>query len=149
MILFFSIATILSVGLMIGAEFAVWVFINPILWKLEEQASAEAVRLFAAKLGKVMPFWYAGNFLLLVTEVILLRGRPATELLAAASAIWAAVIILTLLFLVPINNRLAQPGVVLPPGEAHRQHRRWDAMHRARVVALCAAFVLLLLGLRT
>ena len=107
MILFLSVVTILSIGLMVGTEFAVWAFINPILEKLDEQARAHAVRLFAAKLGKVMPFWYAGNFLLLVIEAILLRAQPVIGLLATASAIWAAVIVLTLIFLVPINNRLA------------------------------------------
>jgi len=73
----FSVATVVSMGLMIGAEFAVWAFINPILWKLHEPAWTEAVRLFAVKLGRVMPFWYSGNFLLLLTEAILLRNRPA------------------------------------------------------------------------
>ncbi|SPE24916.1 conserved membrane hypothetical protein [Candidatus Sulfotelmatomonas gaucii] len=148
MILFLSVVTILSIGLMVGTEFAVWAFINPILEKLDEQARAHAVRLFAATLGKIMPFWYAGNFLLLVIEAILLRAQPVIGLLATASGIWAAVIVLTLIFLVPINNRLARQDAswILP--EADRQHRRWDAMHRARVVALGAAFVLLLIGLR-
>lgn len=146
MILFLGIATVLSTGLMIGTEFAVSAFINPILEKLDGQARAHAVRLFAAKLGKVMPFWYTGNFLLLIVEAILLRGERAMGLLAVASGVWAAVIVLTLLFLVPINNRLARQDVSLTLPEADRQHRRWDAMHRARVVALSAAFVLLLLG---
>jgi uncharacterized membrane protein len=149
MTLFLSIATILSIGLMIGTEFAVWAFINPILEKLDEQARAQAVRLFAAKLGKVMPFWYSGNFLLLVIEAILLRGQPAIGMLATASAIWAAVIVLTLIFLVPINNRLARQDASLSLAQADRQHRQWDTMHRARVVALVAAFVLLLIGVQS
>ncbi len=142
-----SIATILSIGLMIGTEFAVWAFINPILWKLDERAREETVRLFATKLGRVMPFWYGANFLLLVIEAILLRGHAA-GLLGTASGIWAAVIVLTLIFLVPINNRLARRENALSHDQAHRQHLRWDAMHRARVVALIAAFVLLLVGVR-
>jgi uncharacterized membrane protein len=148
MILFLNIATVISIGLMIGAEFTVWVFINPILWKLEEPARAQAVRLFAQKLGTVMPFWYAGNFLLLVAETIFLRNRPAFALLASGFGIWAAVIVLTLIFLVPINNRLARQDAGLSRDQAHRQHRRWDAMHRARVVALVVAFILLLLAVR-
>ncbi len=148
MTLFLSIAAILSIGLMVGTEFAVWAFINPILEKLDDQARAHAVRLFAAKLGKVMPFWYSGNFLLLVIEAILLRSQPAIGMLATASAIWAAVIVLTLIFLVPINNRLARQDASLSLAQANRQHRRWDSMHRARVVALVAAFALFVLGLR-
>ena len=148
MILLLSVATILSIGLMVGTEFSVWAFINPILEKLDEPAHVEAVRLFARKLGATMPFWYSGNFFLLVVEAVLLRGQPTIGLLAAASGIWAAVIVLTLIFLVPINNRLSRQDNGLSREEAHRQHQRWDMLHRARVAALGVAFVLLLIGLR-
>jgi uncharacterized membrane protein len=143
-----TVAAIVSIGLMIGAELAVSAFINPIVWQLDEKSRGQAARLFARRLGTAMPFWYVGNFLLLVALFLLLRGQPGTAVLGAASGIWAAVIILTVIFLVPINNRLARPDAELPLGEAHRQHRRWDAMHRARVVALVAAFTLLLLAVR-
>ena len=146
--IFLTVLTVLSMGLMIGTEFSVSAFINPALWKLDEVPREHAVRLFAAKLGLVMPFWYAGNFLLLAAETILLRHEPARVPLALACAVWAAVIVLTLLFLVPINNRLARPHPDMRLDEAHRQHQRWDAMHRARIVALSVAFVLLLIGLR-
>jgi uncharacterized membrane protein len=142
-----SVVTVISIGLMIGVEFSVWAFINPILWKLEEPAQSQAVRLFAQKLGTVMPFWYAGNFMLLITQAVVLRGQPAVWSLAIAAGIWAAVIVLTLLFLVPINNRLARPQPGPSLDMAHREHQRWDARHRARVVALGVAFVLLLVGL--
>jgi len=148
MILDFSIATALSVGLMIGVELAVWAFINPILWKLDEPAQAEAVQLFAAKLGRAMPFWYIGNFLLLIADLFLLRGHAAVGLITAATVIWASVIITTLIFLVPINNRLVRRDAVLMFEEGHRLHRKWDARHRARVVALVAAYALFLLGVR-
>jgi uncharacterized membrane protein len=141
----FHIVTVISVGLMIGAEFAVAAFIDPILWKLEEPARTRAVGYFAGRLGKAMPFWYVLNLLLLLAEVLLLRGHAAAKLVGAAAAIWAAVIVLTLMFLVPINNRLAR-GSISNSDMAHHEHRRWDAMHRARVVALVAAMVLLVLA---
>ncbi|HTW78561.1 MAG TPA: anthrone oxygenase family protein [Terracidiphilus sp.] len=144
---FLSGITVISIGLMIGVELSVWAFINPILWKLEVHARSQAVRLFAQKLGAVMPFWYAGNFVLLIVEAAAVRRQPATWLLAAAAGIWAAVIVLTLIFLVPINNRLARPEPGFSHENAHREHVRWDARHRARVVALGAALVLLLMGL--
>lgn len=132
---------------MIGAELAVWVFIDPILWKLEEPARSRAVGYFAGRLGKAMPFWYSLNLLLLLAEAFLLRGGAGARLVGAAAAIWAAVIVLTLMFLVPINNRLAR-GTISNSDVAHHEHRRWDAMHRARVVALAVAMVLLLLASR-
>lgn len=139
-----QIATVLSIGLMVGVELSVWLFINPVLWRLEEPARSEAVRLFARRLGTAMPFWYGLNFLLLIAESILLRHQPGAALLYAAAGIWAAVIVLTLIFLVPLNNRLAREDSGQPAVQAHREHRRWDSRHRARVIALGAAMVLFL-----
>ncbi len=132
---------------MIGAELAVAAFIDPILWKLEEPSRARAVGYFAGRLGKAMPFWYVLNFLLLIAEAFLLRGHVGARLIVAAVAIWAVVIVLTLMFLVPINNRLAR-GTISNLDKAHGEHKRWDAMHRARVVALVAAMALFLLASR-
>src|SRR6266702_8054493 len=103
-----NIATIVCIGLMIGTEFAVSAFVNPVLWKLDVPAQMQAIRLFAAKLGFVMPFWYGMGLLLLLTETFVSRHQSQVVMLAVASGIWAMVIVLTLLFLVPINNRLAR-----------------------------------------
>jgi len=54
------------------------------------------------------------------------------------------VILLILLFLVPINNRLAHSEPAAVPERAQREHRKWDMLHRLRVLALTAALVLLL-----
>lgn len=141
MIHLFTVLTIVSLGLLIGTEFAVSVFVNPVLWKLDDSAQAAAIRMFARKLGTAMPFWYVGSLVLLACSWFLGNHESHAWLLLSANLIWVAVIILTLLFLVPINNRMMQ----LDPGsfalESRREHRKWDAMHRARVAALTVAFV--------
>lgn len=147
MILLLNIAAIVSIGLMIGVEFAVWAFINPILRKLPDQPRAQAIVLFARKLGTVMPFWYASNLLLLIAEWVLLRHTSGALLLATATGIWVTVIVLTLIFLVPINNRLAREEAHAAADHAHREHKRWDSLHRVRVVALGAAMVLFLVAI--
>jgi uncharacterized membrane protein len=139
-----STVAIVSIGLMIGVEFAVWVFINPILRQLADEPRAQAIVLFARKLGTAMPFWYGSNLLLLIAEWILLRHAPGAPLLATAVGLWALVIVLTLIFLVPINSRLAREESHAFAEQAHSEHKRWDSMHRARVIALCAAMVLFL-----
>ena len=143
-----NIVTTLSLGLLIGTELAVSVFINPVLWKLESPAQARAIRLFAGRLGRSMPFWYALNLLLLIAEAILRRGEPGVLLVVTASGIWAAVILLTIVFLVPINNRMARLDSDSLPEEARREHRKWDRLHRLRVVALGLAMVLFLIASR-
>jgi uncharacterized membrane protein len=141
-----DIVTTVCIGLLIGTEFAVAVFINPILRKLAVREELRAIRLFAAKLGAAMPFWYSVSLLLLIGEAVLRHGKNGYLLLVAASAIWAAVIVLTLLFLVPINNRMARVDPDAEPELALREHGQWDAMHRWRVASLTAALVCFLMA---
>ena len=128
-------------------EFAVSAFINPILPKLGAHGELRAIQLFAAKLGRVMPIWYGASLLLLIAEAIFRRGTSAMMLLTVASAMWAAVILLTILFLVPINNRLTRLDPDVPAESALKEHGRWDRMHRWRVVSLAAAMVCFLLAI--
>lgn len=141
------VATV-CIGLMIGTEFAVSVFINPILTKLGDVAEAKATRLFGQKLGRAMPFWYVASFLLLIAEMALRRHQPGIALLGTASVLWAAVIVGTLLLLVPINNRIVTMTSEVFTDELRRQHRLWDLVHRGRVAALTAAMICLLIGIR-
>ncbi len=141
-----GVVTTVCIGWLIGTELAVWVFVNPVLRKLEEAAQAKAVSLFAARLGRAMPFWYGLSLLLLIAEAVAWHRGPSGSLLVIACVIWAAVILLTVLFLVPINNRMMKLGSEPFTQEAQRQHRRWDMLHRWRVVALCVAMVCFLLG---
>jgi len=148
MISSFNIVTTLSIGLMIGVEFAVSVFINPVLQQLADQPRAQAIVLFARKLGKAMPFWYSSNLMLLIATWVLHRQASITLPMSAAIGLWALVILLTLIFLVPINNRMAREEAHAHAEQAHREHQRWDSMHRARVIALCAAMIFYLSAIR-
>lgn len=141
-----DIATILAVGLMVGVEFSVSAFINPILRQLGGSAEAGATKMFARRLGMAMPFWYVGAFVLLLAECACQWHQAGFVWEAAASAVWALVIVLTLLFLVPINNRIVQMETESFSEPNRKAHNRWEAMHRARIVALCAAKVLMLIG---
>lgn len=142
-----DVITIMCIGLMIGTEFAVSAFVNPVLRKLDDRAQAGAIRLFARRLGMAMPFWYGCSLLLLVLETIGRRHQSGLLLLEAASGIWTAVIVLTLIFLVPINNRLARMDPGGFRGAAQMEHQRWDFLHRLRVAALSTAMVLFLMGI--
>ena len=146
MLRFLDIITTSCVGLLIGTELTVSVFINPILWKLDSVAQMSAVRMFAKRLGSAMPFWYAASLALLIAETIVRRHEASLGLLMIACAIWAAVIVVTLLFLVPINNRLAQVGAKSVAAVAQQQHKRWDTMHRYRVAALGVAMLCFLMA---
>ncbi len=145
---FLNIVTTLCIGLLIGTEFAVSAFINPVLRKLDDAAQSAAIRLFARRLGRAMPFWYVASLLLLISVAIGRLHRPGIILLGGAVGIWAAVIVLTLLFLVPINNRMARMDAAAFTESARREHRKWDTLHRVRVAALAVAMVAFLAGTR-
>ena len=136
-----DVVTTVCIGLLIGTEFTVAVFINPILRKLGLREELRAIRLFAARLGSAMPVWCCVSFLLLIAEAIFRHGEAGSLLVIAAGVIWALVIILTVLFLVPINNRLARVDPESPVEPALQEHGDWDTMHRWRVASLTAAMI--------
>ncbi len=146
MMLVLDVLTILCTGSMIGNELAVSLFVNPVVWQLEDRSQAKALSLFAGTLGKVMPFWYVLCLVLMIVESYLRRHQPALTLLLAAVAIWIAVIVYTLTTLVPINNRIARLSGDLPEGW-RQEHKRWDTYHRWRILALMMAMVCLVWGL--
>jgi uncharacterized membrane protein len=143
-----NLVTTVCIGLLIGVEFAVAVFVNPVLRKLDDVAQSRAIRLFARRLGSAMPFWYIASLLLLVSATIGRLHQPGVMLLCAATGVWSAVIVLTLLFLVPINNRMAGMNADAFTETARREHREWDMLHRMRVAALAVAMVTFLAGIR-
>ncbi|HEX4020438.1 MAG TPA: DUF1772 domain-containing protein [Acidobacteriaceae bacterium] len=144
---FLDIVTIVCVGLLIGNELAVSLFINPALWKLDAQSQARATSLLARSLGRAMPFWYILSLLLLFAEVWLRRHQPAFPLLLTAVALWIAIILYTVTTLVPINNRVTawQPDAL--PAGWHQAHKKWDTLHRWRILLLILAFVCLICGI--
>lgn len=143
---FLYIATTICIGLLIGTELAVSVFINPVLQKLDDRAHAKAISLFATRLGHAMPLWYGFSLVLLIIETITERHEPGSTLLIAANAIWFAAILLSVLVLVPINNRMMQLDAKSFPEEAQREHRRWTNLHHLRVAALVVAMICFLLA---
>jgi len=142
-----NIATILCIGLLIGAEFAVSAFINPIVWKLDLAAQARAFRLFGRRLGTAMPVWYVASLLLLVAETITHRHEFHVGRLGVAIALWGAAIAFSLLALVPINNRMVRADAERFTESTQRELRKWDSLHRVRVSILVVAMIFFLAGI--
>jgi uncharacterized membrane protein len=131
---------------MIGNELTVSLFVNPVIWQLEDRSQAKALTLFAGILGKVMPFWYALCLILMMAEAYLRRHEPSLTLLLVAVAVWIAIIVYTLTMLVPINDRIARLAGALPGGW-REEHKRWDMYHRWRILSLMIAMVCLVGGI--
>jgi len=139
--------TIGIVGLMVGNEFAVSAFVNPALWRLESDPQAQALSLLARSLGRAMPIWYGLCLALLALESFLHRHQAAYWPLLMATLIWVGVIVFTIGVLVPINNRIAALNSAAPDPDWQRAHKRWDNLHRVRILLLALALFVLTYGL--
>jgi len=128
-------------GLMMGNELAVTAFFNPAVSQLESIPQAQGLSILAGSLGRVMPVWYGLCLALLALESFLHRRQAALVPLLTATLIWAVVIIFTISVLVPINNRIASLNTsALTPGWKG-DHKKWDSLHRVRVLLLVVALL--------
>jgi hypothetical protein len=139
-----AVVTTTVVGLMVGVEFAVAVFVNPIFMRLPAGPSLEARADGGRVLGRVMPFWYVGSLALTAGLAAATWGRSTTGAGAAiaAAALLAVSCVMSVALLVPINNRSATWTANDHPADYREQQQRWDRLHYARVAIIVAGFVL-------
>ena len=134
----FTMATVFFVVSLVGVEFSVAAFVHPAARRLDPASQLKFLSRLASVLGKVMPVWYPVSALLLAIETWLQWHASGREVLLAADAIWLLASVGSIIFLVPLNTRVAA-------GDAdwQRIHRSWDRRHRVRTAALAIAAVLL------
>ena len=137
---------------MCGSELNVGVFAHPILngqpLEVHVPVRASLARLF----GRVMPFWMTTSALLNLAVVLPFEGLQGTtwRLAAVAFCIQALAVVFSVIFPVPINNRIVQWTAATVPRDWRAQEHRWDVLHISRTLGLIGAFALLTLsfGLR-
>jgi len=137
-----NIMTITSAGLMVGNELSVSAFVNPALRRLENGSQAQALSALARSLGRAMPVWYGLCLALLALDSFLHLHQATLAPLLIAAALWVGAIILSISALVPINNRIASLNTAAPAPGLERDHRKWDAFHRVRILLLMSAFLI-------
>jgi hypothetical protein len=142
MLIALAVITATVVGTMVGVEFAVAVFVNPILLRLPAGSSLEARADGARTLGRIMPFWYIASLILTAGLAAATWGAPAAGAAIAATALLAASVVMSVALLVPINSRSATWTADDHPGDWREQQQRWDRLHYARVAIIVTAFVL-------
>ena len=141
-----AVITATVTGVMVGVEFAVAAFVNPILLRLPAGPSLEARADGARVLGRVMPFWYVGSLLLTAWLAAAKWGGSAGAAAVAAAALLVVSVVMSITLLVPINNRTATWTADHHPADWREQQQRWDRLHYARVAIIVAAFVLTLVA---
>jgi hypothetical protein len=135
-----AIVALLLSGPLVGVEFGVAAFTNPLVSKLPDDAY-RAFRTGGGRLlGALMPFWYIGTLVVLIADAVLTRDVLAI----VAVALMTVAVLLSVTVLVPINNRV---GAWQSADDVDRDLAgRWDRLHWVRVALLFAMFVALAIG---
>jgi hypothetical protein len=141
-----SVVTATIFGIMVGVEFAVAVFINPVFLRLPAGAALEARADGGRVLGKVMPFWYIGSLVLIAALAAATWGGAAGWSAVAAAVLLGLSVVLSVAVLVPINNRSVTWTADNHPADYREQQQRWDRLHYVRVAMIVAAFALTLVS---
>ncbi|MGI5349780.1 anthrone oxygenase family protein [Streptomyces sp. CA-250714] len=142
-----EIVTTVVVGVMVGVEFSVAFVINPILNALPDDSSQRGRSHGGRMLGAVMPFWYIGSLILVAVWAIAGWHHQGTGLVITAGALLILSVIMSVLLLVPINNRGKTWTTENRPEDWKEQMNRWDRFHYVRVAVIIAAFTLLVAAL--
>lgn len=142
-----GVVTVVVVGLLVGVELAVAVFLNPIFDRLPGDAVLAARSDGARVLGRVMPFWYSGSIVLAVVWAVLAWGGGVAVPVVVAAALLVVAIVASIALLVPINDRVKTWTAGDAPADWRAQVSRWDRLHLGRVALLVAAFTLVAVGL--
>ncbi|OIJ63697.1 DUF1772 domain-containing protein [Streptomyces mangrovisoli] len=138
-----EIFTTVIVGVMVGVEFAVAFVMNPILDALPEDSTQLGHAHGGRMLGAVMPFWYIGSVVLVAIWAVAGRHHDGAGLVVTAGALLILSVVMSILLLVPINNRNKTWTPENRPADWKQQLNRWNRFHYVRVAVIIAAFALL------
>src|SRR3546814_3902620 len=94
-------------------------------------------------LGAVMPVWYLTSLVLVAVWAGVEWPQDGTGLVVTAAALLILSVVMSILLLVPINNRGKTWAPDTRPTDWQEQVNRWDHLHYVRVAVITGAFVLL------
>ncbi|MFF6776553.1 anthrone oxygenase family protein [Streptomyces sp. NPDC012637] len=142
-----EVFTTVAVGLMVGVEFSVAFVMNPIFNALPEDSGQLGRAHGGRMLGAVMPVWYIGSLVLVAVWAVAGWHDDGAGLVVIAGALLILSVIMSVLLLVPINNRGKTWTPENRPADWKEQMNRWDRYHYFRVAVIIAAFTLLVAAL--
>ncbi|MEU7314981.1 DUF1772 domain-containing protein [Streptomyces sp. NPDC007083] len=142
-----EVVTTVIVGLMVGVEFSVAFIMNRILNSLPEDSSQLGHAYGGRLLGAVMPVWYIGSLVLVAVWAAAGWHHHGTGLVVTAGALLALSVAMSILLLVPINNRNKTWTPENRPADWKQQLNRWGRWHYVRLADIIAAFALLVTAL--
>lgn len=138
-----QVFTTVIVGVMVGVEFCVAVFVNAIMNALPGDNGQLGRSHGGRLLGAVMPYWYFTSLGLVVVWAVATWGEQGSALVVTAAGLLVVSVLMSVLLLVPVNNRGKTWTPENRPADWEQQTKRWDLYHYVRVAVIVAAFALL------
>ncbi|TQF04460.1 DUF1772 domain-containing protein [Kitasatospora acidiphila] len=142
-----EVVTTVVTGVMVGVEFCVAFVVNRILNALPDDSNQLGRAHGGRMLGALMPFWYIGSLVLSAIWAVAGWHHHGAGLVVTAGGLLIVSVIMSVLLLVPINNRGKTWTPENRPADWKEQMNRWDRYHYARVAVIIAAFALLVAAL--
>ncbi|GAA0922402.1 MULTISPECIES: DUF1772 domain-containing protein [Streptomyces violaceusniger group] len=142
-----EVVTTVIVGLMVGVEFSVAFIMNRILDALPDDSAQLGHAHGGRMLGALMPFWYIGSLVLSAIWAVAGWHNRGAGLVVTAAGLLIVSVVMSMLLLVPINNRNKTWTPDNRPADWKQQLNRWGRYHYARVAVIIAAFTLLVVAL--
>ncbi|MFF3015629.1 anthrone oxygenase family protein [Streptomyces sp. NPDC057939] len=142
-----QVFTTVVVGLMVGVEFSVLFIMNRILDALPEDSGQLGHAHGGRMLGALMPFWYIGSVVLAAIWAAVGWHDGGAGLVVTAAGLLILSVVMSILLLVPINNRNKTWTPENRPADWKEQLQSWHRYHYARVAVIIAAFTLLVTAL--
>jgi Domain of unknown function (DUF1772) len=144
-----QLVAILVLGLMCGSELNVGLLTHPALNEQPAEIHIPVRAALARLLGRVMPVWMPISAVLNLVVLLPFEhlSHPAWHLAVVAFCLQLVACVFSLIFPVPINNRIMRWTSETLPSDWKRQEHRWDVYHLSRTFVLIAAFAILTLSL--
>lgn len=126
-------------GALVGNEVGTWVAVHPALGRLSGSEGIRAEKEITVRYGRIMPFWMSATIVSCL-PVLAAGGRRGRSSTFAGMLCFAAMLAVTLLGNVPINERILDldPETDLrghtPHGSNNPRHRRIRVPHRGRAL---------------
>ncbi|MBP5895321.1 DUF1772 domain-containing protein [Streptomyces scabiei] len=142
-----QVFTTVSVGVMVGVEFSVAFVMNRIFDALPGDGGQLGRAHGGRMLGAVMPVWYVSSLVLVAVWAVAGWQDRGTGLVVTAGALLLLSVIMSVLLLVPINDRSKTWTPENRPADWKQQANRWDRLHHVRVGVIVAALTALVAAL--
>jgi uncharacterized membrane protein len=138
-----EVFTTVVVGVLVGVEFSVAFVLNRILNGLPDESLVSGRAHGGRMLGAVMPVWYITSLVLVAIWAVAGWHDGGAGLVVTAGALLIVSVVMSVLLLVPINNRSKTWTPDDRPADWKQQMARWDRFHYVRVAVIVVAFALL------